>query len=602
VRFKGGTVTILAFVCTIGCAIGAEAQSVAIITSPDKGAIVSRQVHVSTQESNTVSWVNVRADGQWFASNEPNGLRPFSVTWDSTRVANGTHTLSVESYDSNDRFLGSNAITVQVANFNSGIVDPTAVATTKPTAMPTTKSTPVPTGKATPTPAGRASTAKPTVRPSATPTPVSISGAYYVAPNGSDGAAGTASAPWRTIQHAVSRLTAGRTAVVAAGNYVERVSINSSGSAAAPITLQVAAGASVKLMGFNLSGSYWVIKGFDISTQANDSDGYGIYVYGSASHDTIENNYIHELCHEGIYMEPTVSYISALNNRIWKAEMAGMQVDGQHDLIEGNEVWATQQWPSKLGGIYSGCRSSGGSDADAFRFFGQHHDFVQNYIHDIVYGTTENPNPHIDCFQTWGSGAMKVDDVTFERNRCRWPAATSSTDDETASIEGLEGAVGTLTFRNNVFANMRQGINVGANVAALRVWNNTWDRILEEAIIFSNSRSAADQIINNIFFDVGRGGDSYLCSAGGNPTIQDNDFFMRGGASPGNYCSSAPYTSVNPLFVNAGDSTGNGADYHLQSSSPVKDNGANMSSNVPNDYDGTARPIGAGYSLGAFER
>ena len=73
---------------------------------------------------------------------------------------------------------------------------------------------------------------------------------------------------------------------------------------------------------------------------------------------------------------------------------------------------------------------------------------------------------------------------------------------------------------------MRQGINIGVNVSALRVWNNTWDHIVEEAVIFSNTRSAADQVINNIFYDVGSGGDSYACIPGGSPTIEANDFFM----------------------------------------------------------------------------
>jgi hypothetical protein len=76
---------------------------------------------------------------------------------------------------------------------------------------------------------------------------------------------------------------------------------------------------------------------------------------------------------------------------------------------------------------------------------------------------------------------------------------------------------------------------------------------------------------------------------------------MRAGVTPGTYCSNAPYLSVNPLFVNAGDSTGGGADYHLQAGSPIKDNGVTLPQ-VINDYDGKARPIGAGYSIGAFER
>jgi len=178
---------------------------------------------------------------------------------------------------------------------------------------------------------------------------------YYVSPNGNDSAAGTSASPWRTIQKAASTLQPGQTAIVAAGNYGERVRVKSSGTRGNPITLQVARGADAQLRGFDLSGSYWVLNGFDISTQTNGNEGYGVYVTGSASNDTIENNYIHELCHEGIFMDPTVSYISVLNNSIWRAEMAGVLADGMYDLIQGNEVSGTQQYPSRAGGIYSGC-------------------------------------------------------------------------------------------------------------------------------------------------------------------------------------------------------------------------------------------------------
>jgi len=447
----------------------------------------------------------------------------------------------------------------------------------------------------TPNPAPtRTSTAKPT------PTPPP---AFYVSISGNDSAVGTLAAPWRTIQHAVSRLQAGQTCVVAAGTYMERVSIVSSGKSSAPITIQSAPAASVKMLGFNLSGSYWIIDGFDISTQRNNSDGYGVYLLRSASHDIIRNSYIHELCHEGIFMEPTVSYISAIDNRIWRAEMAGAQVDGTNELIEGNEVWGTQQQPAVLGGIYSGCITPSGSDADGFRFFGQNHQFVHNYIHDIAYGTAENPRPHVDCFQTWGSSAMKVDGVTFRSNWCRWP--NTSGEYHAGMLEGTSGAVGTLVFEDNVFADMKEGFIIGegqpSGVAAIKIWNNTFDHIATEAVEFNDRRSSADEVINNIFFDVGAGGDSYMCLPGGSPVIRANDFYLRGGGSPGNYCSNAPYISLNPTFVNPGDSTGAGADYHLQSGSPLKDNGVTLSQ-VSVDYDGASRPTGNGYSIGAFEK
>ncbi|MGD0613722.1 MAG: choice-of-anchor Q domain-containing protein [Anaerolineales bacterium] len=50
-----------------------------------------------------------------------------------------------------------------------------------------------------------------------------------------------------------------------------------------------------------------------------------------------------------------------------------------------------------------------------------------------------------------------------------------------------------------------------------------------------------------------------------------------------------------PKFVNP-----TGADFHLQSGSPAIDAGSPL--NAPDsDFDGNARPRGAGYSIGAYE-
>ncbi len=420
---------------------------------------------------------------------------------------------------------------------------------------------------------------------------------FFVSLDGRDSGAGSSGSPWRTIQKAADTLQPGQTAIVAAGNYGERVEISHSGTRTARITLRAASGADVQLLGFDLTGSNWVLSGFDISTRRNGRQGYGIHVSGSASHDIIQNNYIHELCREGIFMESGVSYISVLNNRIWRAEMAGAQVDGTDDLIEGNEVWGTQQEPVRAGGIYSGCVTPDGADADAFRFFGQHNVFRSNYAHDVYTALPTNPDPHTDCFQTWGSTAMKVDDILIERNVCRWPVASTKVDASTAMIEGIDGPVGTVTFQNNQLSNMRQGIVVGNKVEALKIYNNTWDHIVEEALIFNDTRSPADEIINNIFYDVGAGGDAYASVPSGSPLFRSNVFYMPGGASVGTYPSVEPYTSVDPRFANPGDSTGAGADLHLQESSPLKRSGVTLPQ-VTDDYYGTSR-AGAAYSVGA---
>jgi Right handed beta helix region len=490
---------------------------------------------------------------------------------------------------------------------------PTATQTASRTATPTVTATPTPTATRTATATVTATatatrtsvltptatrTATRTATPSATPT--SGGSTFYVSPSGNDSADGSSGSPWRTIQKAADTLAAGQTATVLAGNYPERISVTSSGTAAKPITLQAASGTDVRVQGFDISGSYWVLNGFDISTQSNDSHGYGVYVTGSASHDTISGNYIHELCLDGVMTDPSTSNISILGNRIWRSTESGIHVEGSADLVSGNEIWDTLEYPASTGdSVLSSCAD--GDDADGIRFFGAGHDITQNYIHDIQWGNTYNPDPHTDCFQTWGTSDGPTSGIIIERNFCRYPYTSDSINNEAGSIEALDGSTGNITIRNNVFADMRQGFNIGSGVGPMLVLNNTWDHITWETVIFSDTRSSADQIINNVFYDVGSGGDSYACIPGGNPTIATNDFFLPGGATPGNYCSNAPFISEDPMFAAYGDSTGAGADYHLQSASPIKDSGTALST-VPNDYDGTARPVGPGYSIGAFEK
>ena len=588
------TMSAMVFLIAADSANPAAAGAGITITSPASHSTVSGVVTIMTQEQSPISWMNAFADQRWFVSD--GSAKPYSVRWDSTKVANGQHSIAVIGYNNSNQAISQYSVTVTVANNTSPTPTPTAAPTIKPTPTPTAAPTPAPTVAPVSTPAP---TSAPTAAPTSSPTPAPVSGStFYVSPNGSDSASGSSSAPWRTIQKAADTLNAGQTAIVAGGNYGERVRITRSGTQASPISLQVASGAVAQLLGFDITGNYWQVGGFDISTQTNGSDGFGIYVSGTASYITLQTNYIHELCHEGIFMDSGGTHVSVLNNRIWRAEMAGVQADGMYDLIQGNEVWGTQQYAANAGGIYSGCTIAGGADADAFRFFGQHNTFRSNYAHDIYTDSGTNPNPHTDCFQTWGSTAMEVDDILIERNTCRWPVASTSVDAETAMIEGVDGLVGTVTIQNNELSDMRQGIVVGHNVGALHVYNNTWDHVVQEALIFMDMRSPADEVINNIFYDVGAGGDAYASVPSGSPVFEANDFYMPGGASVGSYPTVEPFMSVAPGFVNYGDATGAGADFHLGSGSGLVSTGIVLPQ-VTNDFYGNSR--GATYSVGAAQ-
>lgn len=120
---------------------------------------------------------------------------------------------------------------------------------------------------------------------------------YYVSSSGSDSYPGTLQYPFKTIDKAVSVVQAGQTIYVRGGTYTltSPVIISKSGSSGSVISLFAYQGERPVLdfsgmalgssnYGFKLTGSYWYIKGFDI-TGAGDN---GMKIEGG-SNNTIEN-------------------------------------------------------------------------------------------------------------------------------------------------------------------------------------------------------------------------------------------------------------------------------------------------------------------------
>ncbi len=95
------------------------------LTAPLNGAGVSGNVSISVVKAPSVSWANIYVDGNYFASTPP-----AIFAWDSTTVANGSHTISAQGFDNSGTPIASDAVNVLVQN---GII---ATPTGSPTAAP----------------------------------------------------------------------------------------------------------------------------------------------------------------------------------------------------------------------------------------------------------------------------------------------------------------------------------------------------------------------------------------------------------------------------------------------------------------------------------
>ena len=163
---------------------------------------------------------------------------------------------------------------------------------------------------------------------------------YFVATSGNDGQAGTISAPFKTIQHALNvAANPGDLVLVRGGTYFEKLTFPHSGSAAGGyITLQAYPGEHPVLNGTGVPTSdvgfgndmvqlhdisYVKLIGFEIAFDTGTStvDASGVHVEGAGSNIQIRNNQIHDIT--GIHAMGISVYGSSLTT-----PMANVVIDG----------------------------------------------------------------------------------------------------------------------------------------------------------------------------------------------------------------------------------------------------------------------------------
>ena len=140
----------------------------------------------------------------------------------------------------------------------------------------------------------------------------------------------------------------------------------------------------------------------------------------------------------------------------------------------------------------------------------------------------------------------------------------------------------------------------GGRVTNVNIVNNTMVALngpTEYAIwLFPNLSAAV--VKNNAIYDHGNSSQPYIrvdagasgLDIGFNAVSKSDGQAPKGPAYPGDLWM------VNPQFVNF-----TGHDFHLLPTSLLTDSGVTLSQ-VTNDFDGVARPQGAKYDIGAFER
>ncbi len=385
---------------------------------------------------------------------------------------------------------------------------------------------------------------------------------YHVSTAGDDSAAGSAMAPWRTVQHAADVVQAGDAVVIHAGTYAG-FQVDARGTQAAPIS-------------FTGDGGTVTIDG----TMTADQD---------AIH--IEN----------------ASWIEIHGLTVVHATRAGISaLTSDHVFVRDNRVDQNGKW-----GVFSGfCESFVVEGNEVSRSGTQHG----------IYASNSADNPVIRNNTIWGNamcgihingdisqgGDGVISNAIVEGNFIHDNGALGGSG---INADGVVGA----TIRNNVLdANHASGISLyqtdgGAPSTGNAVVNNTI-RMASDArsAINIQNNSTGNVVRNNVVLDTAPGHGA-LDVCGGCTPVSDHNAVVGAFLISGNAMSLSAWQAMTgqdassfvttEAAVFASPDTG---DLSLRAGSPAIDVGD--PDDAPSvDVLGTARPQGAGFDLGAYE-
>ena len=419
---------------------------------------------------------------------------------------------------------------------------------------------------------------------------------YYVSTTGNDNNDGTFDAPWKTIQKACNAVVAGDTVYIKAGIYKGKITIPTSGTSSAYITIQNYNNDTVIVDGSSGSGdgvvnisnkSYVRIKGLEICNNTSGDPPTGIYVSGSGSGIEILSNKVHDIVSSqdahGIAVYAT-SGTKSINDLV----------------IDGNEVYDCQLGSSEsvvVNGNVDGFRITNnrvhdnnniGIDCIGFEGTASSNDQARNGIvsGNTVYNITSKGNPAYGN-DTCADG-LYVDGgthITIERNR----VYNCDIGIEVAS-EHLNKVSDYITVRNNVVsgcglyglcfggAGSRNGYAQNCTFVNNTFYNN--------ATTVQVQKTQNNVIANNIFY----GGSTLREGTVGTNVFSYNVWY--GNSKPSGLSVTDKY--INPKFVSS-------SDYHLQAGSPGIDAGNTTNIVGTADYEGNTRIMGLSVDCGAYE-
>jgi acid phosphatase len=377
---------------------------------------------------------------------------------------------------------------------------------------------------------------------------------YYVSPTGSDSNAGTSTSPFLTIQHAANVVNPGDMVIVRDGTYNN-----------AAVT-----GVGSKLIVMSRGG-----------TASNHVVFIAEHKWG-AKIDGLNNTTATGWEFSANYIDVKDFECARFSDTCMENYNGGSSSGGQFISITGNNIHDV--------GRYCTTTTTG---RDGIFISNDNVTIEGNQIHDIGRGAPGEVLSGVTCVDS-------VNTLHYQNN------------DHGIYVDAGFTSANNLTIKNNVFYRNERGWSIQVYPAAvnnLRVVNNTFlcANPYRNGHITLSAPITNSAIENNISWEPTTGFLDYSNTTGYSNLSVANNLTYQGtvgaGTAPGGITLTGNLDNIDPRIVSAPSCTVDAAslpDAHLQLGSPAIDAGLTLL-DVPIDYDGTLRPQGIKFDLGAFE-
>jgi Protein of unknown function (DUF1565) len=343
---------------------------------------------------------------------------------------------------------------------------------------------------------------------------------YYVAPNGSDSAAGTQSAPWKSIAHAQSVATAGDTVYLRGGSYsyttattscssqtatVDAITLNKSGSSGSPINyvnypnekpVFTFSGMTnnCRIKGFDVTGSYLYLRGIEVTGVRQNNklnhESWGIWISGS--NNTFERIDTHNNMGPGLFIQngggnlvlnsdshdnydPNSSsgagtnadgfgaHISANHpGNVFRGDRSWYNSDDGFDLINAfSSVTIENSWAWR-NGYLSGTTTASGGDGNGFKCGGYGGSYVANGAKHTIRNDV--------AFNNRVSG-IYANHHTIANDYFNNTSYANHPDYNMLGVNSSGSAIGIGNLRNNIAYGGTLTSNMSGTSASFNSWN-----------------------------------------------------------------------------------------------------------------------------------